>query len=205
MPVGDGPAVRDAEQCLDVMADLVRDHVGLREVAEPHPELSRERREEPRIEVHAIRRRAVERTGGGALRAAGRAYLPPEGSSDEELASAARNVLDELHARQLSELRERFQQRSDQDRSSTDVATVARAATYGAVDTVIVDIDEKVPGFVDDASGEVTFAEEDDAVSYGVVDEIVRRVVLSGGRVFAVRAPDVPGGGPVAAILRYAL
>jgi hypothetical protein len=58
---------------------------------------------------------------------------------------------------------------------------------------------------VADASGAVTFSEDDDAVSYGVVDEIVRRVLLSGGRVFAVRAPDVPGGGPVAAVLRYAL
>jgi hypothetical protein len=129
----------------------------------------------------------------------------PEGATDEELASAARTVLDELHARELSELRERFEQRFDQDRASTDVATVARAATYGSVDTVIVDIDQKVPGFVDDESGAVTFAEEDDAVSYGVVDEIVRRVLLSGGRVLAVRAPDVPDGGPVAAILRYAL
>jgi hypothetical protein len=129
----------------------------------------------------------------------------PEGSSDEELAAAARAVLDELHARELSELRERFQQRFEEDRASTDVATVARAATYGSVDTVIVDIDQKVPGFVDDESGAVTFAEEDDAVSYGVVDEIVRRVLLFGGRVFAVRAPDVPGGGPVAAILRYAI
>lgn len=129
----------------------------------------------------------------------------PEGTTDEELASAARTVLDELHARRLSELRERFEQRFDQDRASTDVAAVARAATYGSVDTVIVDIDQKVPGFVDDESGAVTFAEEDDAVSYGVVDEIVRRVMLSGGRVFAVRAPDVPGGGPVAAMLRYAL
>jgi hypothetical protein len=129
----------------------------------------------------------------------------PEGETDEALASAARAVLDELHARELSELRERFEQRFDQDRASTDVATVARAATYGAVDTVIVDIDQKVPGFVDDESGAVTLADDDDAVSYGVVDEIVRRVMLSGGRVFAVRAPDVPGGGPVAAILRYAL
>lgn len=129
----------------------------------------------------------------------------PEGTTDEELASAARTVLDELNARRLSELRERFEQRFDQDRASTDVAAVARAATYGSVDTVIVDIDQKVPGFVDDESGAVTFAEEDDAVSYGVVDEIVRRVMLSGGRVFAVRAPDVPGGGPVAAMLRYAL
>jgi hypothetical protein len=129
----------------------------------------------------------------------------PEGATDGELASAARTVLDELYARELSELRERFEQRFDQDRASTDVATVARAATYGSVDTVIVDIDQKVPGFVDDESGAVKFAEEDDAVSYGVVDEIVRRVMLSGGRVLAVRAPDVPGGGPVAAILRYAL
>jgi len=129
----------------------------------------------------------------------------PEGATDEELASAARSVLDELHARQLSDLHERFEHRFDQDRASTDVAAVARAATYGAVETVIVDIDQKLPGFVDDDSGAITFAEEDDAVSYGVIDEIVRRVVLSGGRVFAVRAPDVPGGVPVAAILRYPL
>jgi Bacterial archaeo-eukaryotic release factor family 11 len=129
----------------------------------------------------------------------------PEGETDEELASAARTVLDELHARELSNQRQRFEQMFAQDRASTDVATVARAATYGSVDTVIFDIDQKVPGFVDDDSGAVTFAEDDDAVSYGVVDELVRRVLLSGGSVFAVRAPDVPGGGPVAAILRYAL
>jgi hypothetical protein len=112
--------------------------------------------------------------------------------------------LDDLYARELSELRDRFELRFDQDRASTDVATVARAATYGSVDTVFVDIDRKVPGYVDDETGAVTFT-EDDAVSYGVVDEIARRVLLSGGRVLAVRAPDVPGGGAVAAILRYAL
>ncbi|HEY1357754.1 MAG TPA: hypothetical protein VGF21_05570 [Thermoleophilaceae bacterium] len=31
------------------------------------------------------------------------------------------------------------------------------------------------------------------------------RVLLTGGRVLTVRRPDVPGGGPVAAILRYRL
>jgi hypothetical protein len=30
-------------------------------------------------------------------------------------------------------------------------------------------------------------------------------VLLSGGRVLAVRRPEVPGGGPAAAILRYVL
>jgi release factor family 11 len=127
----------------------------------------------------------------------------PDNATDQELAAAARAVLDEVYASELSVLRDRFELRFSHDRASTDVATVARAATYGAVDTLLVDIDEKVPGHVDDESGAVTFA-EDDAVSYGVVDEIARRVLLSGGRVLAVRRPDVPGGGPVAAILRYA-
>jgi hypothetical protein len=35
--------------------------------------------------------------------------------------------------------------------------------------------------------------------------EIARRVLLARGRVLAVRNPDMPGGGPVAAILRYAI
>jgi len=36
-----------------------------------------------------------------------------------------------------------------------------------------------------------------------VVDEIARRVWMNGGRIVAVRRQDVPGGGELAAILRY--
>ena len=129
----------------------------------------------------------------------------PERTSDVELAAAARTVLDEVYARELSAVQQLFEQRFSQDRASTDVATVARAATYGAVDTAVVDIDQKVPGHVDEDSGAVALAPDDDASSYGVVDEIARRVLLSGGRVLAVRGPEVPGGGPLAAILRYRL
>jgi hypothetical protein len=71
------------------------------------------------------------------------------------------------------------------------------------VDTVLVDIDAKLPGQIDEDSGAVAFA-EDDAATYGVVDEIARRVLLTGGRVLAVRAADMPGGGTLAAIFRYA-
>ena len=60
-----------------------------------------------------------------------------------------------------------------------------------------------MPGFVDDADGALALDDSDDAVNYGVVDEIARRVLLAGGRVLAVRRGDVPGGGPAAAILRY--
>ncbi|PKW13545.1 hypothetical protein [Saccharopolyspora spinosa] len=126
----------------------------------------------------------------------------PEESSDRELASAARDVLDDLHVERLRELHRLFEQRTGQGRTVTDIADVARHATMGAVDTVFVNIDNAVPGFIDEA-GAVTFEEADDAVSYGVVDEIARRVWLTGGRVLAVRRDDIPGGGETAAILRY--
>jgi hypothetical protein len=126
----------------------------------------------------------------------------PENTTEADLAAAARALLDELYARELAKLGEAFGQRFAQDRASSDLATIARAATYGAVGTLLVDIDEKVPGQVDEETGEMTLA-PDDAASYGVTDEIARRVRLNGGRALAVRGPDVPGGGPVAAILRY--
>mgnify|MGYP005821538185 CR=1 FL=1 len=54
-------------------------------------------------------------------------------------------------------------------------------------------------------AGVVTLARRDDAVSYGVVDEIARRAFLAGGRIYAVRRDDIPEGASVAAILRYAV
>jgi hypothetical protein len=60
-----------------------------------------------------------------------------------------------------------------------------------------------VPGFVAETDGALTLDDTDDAVNYGVVDEIARRVLLARGRVLAVRREDVPGDGPAAAILRY--
>ncbi|MBJ7328844.1 MAG: hypothetical protein JHC95_03040 [Solirubrobacteraceae bacterium] len=128
----------------------------------------------------------------------------PEGTSDAELADAARAILDDVYADQLQELATLFDERRSQGRTATEVTDIARLATLGAVDTVIVDIDEAIPGLIDEA-GEVTFDEVDDAINYGVVDEIVRRVLLAGGRVLAVRADDIPEGGPASAILRYAL
>lgn len=127
----------------------------------------------------------------------------PEAVSDGELAESARRVLDDLYAGELLATHETYALRASQRRASSDIADVARAATYGLVDTVLVDIDEDVPGRVDE-SGAVSIDSGGDAVNYGVVDEIARRVWLNGGKVLAVRRDDIPGRASVAAILRYA-
>jgi hypothetical protein len=129
----------------------------------------------------------------------------PEATSDTDLVAGARTVLDAVYASALAAVHELYERRSSQGRAMLDLGDIARAAPFGAVDTAIVDIDDVVPGSVDEESGAVTLVEEDDAIAYGVVDEIARRTWLNGGRVLAVRREDVPGGGSAAAILRYAV
>ena len=126
----------------------------------------------------------------------------PESVPDVELVQQARAVLDRYHAGKLAELHTLFERRAGQNRTSSDVATVARLVTQGAVDTLFVDIDGVVPGEVDE-DGAVRFGDEQAPGSIGVVDEITRRGWLSGARLLAVRRGDVPGGGDLAAILRY--
>jgi hypothetical protein len=129
----------------------------------------------------------------------------PETTSDHDLALAARAILDDIHGEEVRAFANLFEARSRQGRTTTDIAHAAKAATFGAVAAIAVDIDTHIPGRIDDEDGRVTFAEDASADSYGVLDQIVARTFLAGGRVLAFRRDDIPGGGQLAAILRYAL
>lgn len=127
----------------------------------------------------------------------------PEGRTDAELGEAARPVLDRIYAEELRALGERFEERSAAGRTAVEINDLARAATFGAVETLFVDIDSNLAGTIDEETGAVTVDPEDQPGDYGLADELARRTLLAGGRVMAVRAADVPGDGPAAAILRY--
>jgi hypothetical protein len=129
----------------------------------------------------------------------------PNRMSAADLAGAARPILDGLHADLLAEVHALYRTRENEGRATTQIARAARAATFGAVDTLLVDIDEVVPGTVDETTGEVTFDQGQSAASYGVVDEIAGRVIGAGGRVLAVRRQDIPQQASLASILRYAV
>lgn len=129
----------------------------------------------------------------------------PEEASAEELANASRPILDRIYAEELDAITARIAALGSSGRGVVELSGVARAATFGAIDTALVDIETYVPGSIDDATGAIV---EDPAGAeapgdYGLIDEIARRVLLSDGHVLAVRGDEVPGGGAAAAILRY--
>lgn len=127
----------------------------------------------------------------------------PDHMSESDLAKAARPVLDAYYDSQIKEFQNLFDQRAGQNRVVTDISDAARAATFGGIDSLLIDIDSVVEGTIDDETGVVTFSPEPSARTYGVIDEIAGRALRSGARVLAVRKADIPGEKDLAAVLRY--
>ncbi|SMQ72094.1 hypothetical protein SAMN06295905_2028 [Devosia lucknowensis] len=127
----------------------------------------------------------------------------PDRLTEAELATAARPVLDGRYARRVSDFAELFESRAGQNRAVSDLSDAARAATFGAIDTLLVDMDNMVSGYVDEETGAVEFSDTNDAFDYGIVDEIAGRALASGAKVMAVRRQDLPRDADLAAILRY--
>jgi hypothetical protein len=122
--------------------------------------------------------------------------------TDAELEDAAIPILDHLYSRELKAVIALYDQLKPR-RATTDVSYAAHAATAGAIDQLLVDLDAVVPGLVSDIDGSVTYSVSDDAETYSVVDEIARRALCTGARVLGARKAELPDQAPLAAILRY--
>jgi len=126
----------------------------------------------------------------------------PETRSAGQLGTDARPLLDRFYADRIAEWHRVFAERRQQGRALTDLADAARAATYGQIATMLIDMDTVVAGTLDPQTGAVSLQAGEPG--YGLVDEIARRALLSGARVLAVRRADIPEGAELAAILRFA-
>lgn len=124
-------------------------------------------------------------------------------TTNEELALTARAILDRLNAAKVLDIRQRYEARANDDLAISDLSDAARAATFGAIDTLLVDFDADLPGTIDEQTGVLSLASKATPSTYDVVDEIAARTLATGGHVLSVRASDMPTASPAAAILRY--
>jgi hypothetical protein len=126
----------------------------------------------------------------------------PDPMTDAELEDAAIPILDRLYSSELKAVIALYDELKPR-RATTDVSYAAHAATAGAIDQLLVDLDAVVPGLVSDIDGSVTYAASDDAETYSVVDEVARRALCTGARVLSARKEEMPDRAPLTAILRY--
>src|ERR1700686_3239572 len=123
-------------------------------------------------------------------------------TTDAELEDAAIPILDRLYSRELKAVIALYDELKPR-RATTDVSYAAHAATAGAVEQLLVDLDAVIPGLVSDIDGSVIYSASDDAETYSVVDEVARRALYTGARVMGARKEELPDRAPLTAILRY--
>ena len=110
--------------------------------------------------------------------------------------------MDGIYRDELTAWRTLFEARANQGRATTDIAQAARAGAVGAVDSMLMDIDETLHGRIAE-DGAIVFAEQPTPTNYDLVDEIATRVITTGGRVIGVRKAEIPWAAALAATLRY--
>lgn len=128
-----------------------------------------------------------------------------ENANLEDLRKAVVPIAMKLRQDRVDNWVEQFEQRKNDNRAISDLATIARLASQGQVSHLLVDADAMQYGTVDD-EGNLKLSDLRDAATYDVIDEVMTRAMQAGAEVLAVRkGEDAPEAlMPIAAILRWA-
>src|SRR5690606_23825365 len=83
----------------------------------------------------------------------------PASLSDDDLAARARRILEDHYRASIQEWNEEFGTLRAHGRASSQWSDIARAATAGLVDTLVLDFESMLEGTIDEA-GSITIADE---------------------------------------------
>jgi stalled ribosome rescue protein Dom34 len=131
--------------------------------------------------------------------------LNPDAFPPDELHRRAWAVVEPLFQVSRTEALDRFNSLlgTGDGKAATKPEEIVKAARYGRVDTLFVAADDHLWGRFDEAADRVVAhgtaqAEDEDLLDYAAV-----QTYLQGGAVNVLPKQDLPGNGPIAAILRY--
>lgn len=131
----------------------------------------------------------------------------PEELSEKELHGAAWKLVEPIFAEGQNKDMERFEQFLGQQNelASVDLKAVLRAAHFGQVDTLFVPLGIQKWGRYDPAAEKLELNTENTPENEDLLDTAARQTIINSGKVYAVAPEKIPGGGELAAILRYAV
>jgi hypothetical protein len=127
----------------------------------------------------------------------------PENLTMEQLGQEAWRIVEKYYRADEERAAERFGNQTGTGLAETDLKLILPAAAQGRVDTLWLSTNEELWGVVaDDGSVDVVHGEKA-AGDKDLMDVAASRTVANGGRIFAVEQREIPGGGVMAALLRY--
>jgi hypothetical protein len=127
----------------------------------------------------------------------------PEALRPEELHARAWALLEPHFAEARVRAEVRYQGLAGTGRTARDPGEAATAAWQGRVQFLFVAVDAQCWGRLDRETGHVAVHETPEPGDEELLDLTAVGTFLRGGTVYAGPAAGVPGGGPLAAILRY--
>jgi hypothetical protein len=131
----------------------------------------------------------------------------PEQHNLKELHSLAWKVVEPIFMRNQREAIDRFNELHGQQNglATNDLNTAVKAAIGGRVETLLVPLGKQRWGHYDPATDSVRFDPESTPENEDMINYAAVQTILSSGNVYALPADNFPGGGDIAAILRYVI
>lgn len=124
-----------------------------------------------------------------------------------ELHAKAWKIVEPVFQENQQKAMDRFQEFLGQQNglAVNDLDGAVKAAIGGRVETLIVPLGVQKWGHYDPATDSVHFEAAPTPENEDMINYAAAQTILNSGNVYAVPANEVPGGGEVAAILRYAI
>lgn len=128
----------------------------------------------------------------------------PDQMTARELHARAWPIVEPVFARPRQDALQTYRSLQGSGRTSADLETILGAALDGRVDTLFVDLSADVSGTFDETRRIIAVHEEPEPGDRDLAAQAARWAFGTGARIFAGELPEIPEGGPVAAIFRYA-
>jgi hypothetical protein len=131
----------------------------------------------------------------------------PDRQDLNELHKDAWKIVEPIFRESQQKAMDRFQQFIGQHNglATNSLDEAVKAAIGGRVETLIVPLGAQRWGHYDPATDSVHFDEASTPENEDMINYAAAQTLLNSGTVYAVPADQLPGGGEVAAILRYAI
>ena len=129
----------------------------------------------------------------------------PEEIKNVELHDQAWKIIQSVFKDAQRETTQRYLQLNawNDKQATSDVEEVIKAAPYARVQVLFLDKNASRWGTFDRQNNQIHFDESPKPENQDLIDFAAVQTLLNGGTVYAVEPEDVPGGGQVAAILRF--